>query len=131
MIHVANMVERDHRAWRGFFDEVSRAGYEEGKNLVVEKYSAGGQIDRFAPLAREVVDTRPDVIYAISSSMGLAFKAATTTIPIVTLTSDPVAAGLATNIARPGGNIRTSVDAGLETGGSGSGFSRRLKRARR
>ena len=55
--------------------------------------------------------------------MGLAFKAATTTIPIVTLTSDPVAAGLATNIARPGGNITgTSVDAGLETWGKRIGL---------
>jgi len=120
---VANMIDRSHRAWRAFFDEVSRAGYEEGKNLVIERYSAGGQMDRIAPLAREVVDTRPDVIYAMTSSTGLAFKAATTTIPIVTLTSDPVAAGLATNIARPGGNITgTSVDAGLETWGKRIGL---------
>jgi putative tryptophan/tyrosine transport system substrate-binding protein len=120
---VANMVASYHRSWRAFFDEVSRAGYTEGKNLVVERYSAGGQIDRFAPLAHEVVDTRPDAIYALSSSIGLAFKAATTTIPVVCITSDPVAAGLATSIARPGGNITgTSVDAGFETWGKRIGL---------
>jgi putative ABC transport system substrate-binding protein len=120
---VANMIDRSHPAARAFFDELRRAGYEEGKNLVIERYSAEGQIDRIAPLAREVVDTRPDVIYATTSSTGLAFKAATTTIPIVTLTSDPLAAGLATNIARPGGNITgTSVDAGLETWGKRIGL---------
>jgi putative ABC transport system substrate-binding protein len=95
----------------------------EGKNLVVEKYSDGGQIDRLAPLAREVVDTRPDVICAIGSPMGLAFKAATRTIPIVVVTSDPVAAGLTSNIARPGGNITgVSIDAGFETWGKRIGL---------
>ena len=98
---VANMVASYHRFYRAFFDELSRLGYVEGKTLVVERYSAGGQPDRFAQLARDVVDTRPDVIYAIESTMGLAFKAATTTIPIVTVSPDPVVLGLVSNIARP------------------------------
>jgi putative tryptophan/tyrosine transport system substrate-binding protein len=106
-----------------FFDEMSRLGFVEFKNLAVERYSAAGQPDRFAPLAREVVETHPDAIYAISSLLGLAFKAATTTIPIVCVTSDPVAAGLVSNIARPGGNITgSSVDAGFEIWGKRIGL---------
>lgn len=43
----------------------------------------------------------------------LNFKAATT-IPIVTTTADPVAGGLVSRLARPGGNITSiSVDAGI------------------
>jgi ABC transporter substrate binding protein len=109
MVHasdpIATMVASYSRFYGAFFDEVSRFGFVEGKNLAVERYSAAGQPDRFAPLAREVVETHPDAIYAISSLLGLAFKAATTTIPVVCLTSDPVAAGLVSNIARPGANI--------------------------
>jgi putative tryptophan/tyrosine transport system substrate-binding protein len=127
MVHptepIANMVASNHRFWGGFFEELGRAGYVEGKNLVVERYSAAGQPDRFAPLAREVVDTHPDAIYAISSFISVAFKAATTTIPIVCVTSDPVAAGLVSNIARPGGNITgRSVDTGFEIWGKRIGL---------
>jgi putative tryptophan/tyrosine transport system substrate-binding protein len=97
------------------FDELSRFGFVIGKNLIVERYSAAGRPDRFAPLAREVVETRPDLIFSISSPLSFAFKAATTKIPIVCITSDPVAAGLTSNIARPGGNITgSSVDTGPE-----------------
>jgi hypothetical protein len=53
------MVERDHRAWRGFFDEVSLAGYEVGKNLVVEKYSAG---DKSTALPRWLVKSSIHVL---------------------------------------------------------------------
>ena len=120
---VANLAASDDPVSRAFFEELSHAGWREGKNLVVERYSAAGQPDRFAPLAREVVDTHPDAIYAISSFLALAFKAATTTIPIVTLTSDPVAAGLVSNIARPGGNVTGgSVDTGFEIWGKRIGL---------
>jgi putative tryptophan/tyrosine transport system substrate-binding protein len=120
---VANMVASYHRSYRGFFDELSRQGFVEGKNLVVERYSAGGQIDRYAQLARDVVDTNPDAIFAIESALGLAFKASTTTIPIVTISSDPVAMGLVSNIARPGGNITgTAINAGLEIWGKRIGL---------
>jgi putative ABC transport system substrate-binding protein len=110
---VANMIASAGRFYRAFFDELSRLGFAEGKNLVVERYSAEGHPDRFAQLAHDVVDTRPDAIFAIEGTVGLAFKAATTTIPIVTVSSDPVALGLVSNIARPGGNITGSaIDAG-------------------
>jgi len=120
----AAMVAGFHPYHRAFFDELTRHGFVEGKNLVVERYSAAGQADRFAPLAREVVDTHPDAIYTDEgSSLGLAFKAATTTIPIVTASSDPVAVGLVSNIARPGGNVTgTAINAGLEIWGKRIGL---------
>jgi putative ABC transport system substrate-binding protein len=115
---VANLVSRYLGFYRLFFDEISRAGYVEGKNLVVERYSALGQTDRYAQLVRDVVDTRPDAIFALDSGLALRFKAATTTIPIVTISPDPVATGLVKNIARPGGNITgVAIDAGPEIWG--------------
>lgn len=44
------------------FKELSRLGYVEGDNLIVERYSANGQTDHFDELARVVVSTHPDVI---------------------------------------------------------------------
>jgi putative tryptophan/tyrosine transport system substrate-binding protein len=93
MVHSSEAVANSptlKRAAAAFFDELKRAGFVDGKNLVVEPYPAEGRPDRFAALTREVVDTRPDAIYALTSLLGLAFKSATTTIPIVALTSDPV-----------------------------------------
>jgi putative ABC transport system substrate-binding protein len=127
MVHpsepVANLVASYNRFYGAFFDEMSRLGFVEGKNLVVERYSAGGQIDRLAQLARDVVDTRPDAIYAIDGGLSLRFKAATTTIPIVAASADPVATGLVSDIARPGGNVTgTAADAGMELWGKRIGL---------
>jgi putative ABC transport system substrate-binding protein len=63
-----------------------------------------GQFDRVAQLARDIVDTHPDAIFSTDIIPGLAVKAATTIIPIVAISGDPVALGLVSNIARPGGN---------------------------
>jgi putative ABC transport system substrate-binding protein len=120
---VADMVASYRRSYRGFFDELNRLGFVEGKNLVVERYSGGGQPDRFAQLASYVVDTRPDAIYSMDGNFGLAFKAATTTIPIVTIAGDPVVMGLVSNIARPGGNVTgTANSVGLEIWGKRIGL---------
>lgn len=95
--------------------ELERLGFVEGQNLIVERYSAEGKADRYADLAREVVSTQPDMIYVVGYPLTLAFKAATTTIPIVAFTGDPIRFGLVSNIAHPGGNITgVSTDAGIE-----------------
>ncbi len=65
-----------------------------------------------------MVSGNPDVIYTFSPDLLLAFKTATTTIPIVGLTGDPVAAGIVSSLAHPGANITgSSVDAGSEIWG--------------
>ena len=97
---------------RAFFEELIRLGYIEGQNLGVERYSGEGQSERYAELVRNVVNTHPDVIVTLGARLSLDFKVATTTIPIVTIMFDPVAQGLVTSIARPGGNIQASPSPG-------------------
>lgn len=101
--------------YKVFFEELSRLGYVEGQNLAVDRYSAEGQPERYVGLAREVVGSHPDLILALSGSIALAFKPATTTIPIVAITADPTALGLVPSLAHPAGNITgVTVDAGLQ-----------------
>jgi putative tryptophan/tyrosine transport system substrate-binding protein len=98
----------------GFFEELRRLGYVEGRNLVASNIAV-----RAAPFVTlssraAVVERAPDAIVAITNPMVLDFKAATSTIPIVGITADPVALGIVSNLARPGGNITgVSVDAGI------------------
>jgi putative tryptophan/tyrosine transport system substrate-binding protein len=98
-----------------FFKELHRLGYIEGQSLLVARYSGEGRTERYADLARDVVSSNPELIFTLSTRMAQHFKAATTTIPIVAYTTDPVALGLAPSLARPGGNITGVVpDAGME-----------------
>jgi putative tryptophan/tyrosine transport system substrate-binding protein len=107
--------EMTHDTWGVFFEKLAWRGYIEGKNLSVERFSAEGRSDRFDELARAVVATKPDVILVFGDRFAHHFKAATTTIPIVILTGDPVVTGLVDNLARPGGNITgVTTNAGIE-----------------
>jgi putative ABC transport system substrate-binding protein len=109
--------------YSAFFEELSRLGYVEGQNLGVERYSGEGRPERYAELVRDVVNTHPDVILAVAARLSLDFKMATTTIPIVTIVNDPVALGLVTSIARPGGNITgVTIAAELELVGKRIGL---------
>jgi putative ABC transport system substrate-binding protein len=101
--------------YRAFFEELSRLGYVEGQNLMVERYSGEGRPERYAELVRDVVNTRPDLILALGAHLSLDFKMSTTTIPIVTMVIDPVALGLVASIARPGSNVTgITIAGGLE-----------------
>jgi putative ABC transport system substrate-binding protein len=82
-------------------------GFFEGKNVAVEYRTADGRYDRLAPLAKELVDLKPDVIFAVGGAEpAKALMAATTAIPIVFYSAaDPVKAGLVSSIGRPGGNV--------------------------
>jgi putative ABC transport system substrate-binding protein len=113
---VADMTEAGgNPLYRALFNELRRLGYVERQNLIVERYSGEGHQERYAELAREVVRTKPHLILAASTPLVLIFKAATDTIPILGTMADPVAMGVVSNLARPGGNVTgVSVDAGLE-----------------
>jgi putative ABC transport system substrate-binding protein len=102
------------RIYKAYLGELERLGYTEGQNLVVERWSALGKIDRYTDVARLVVGSHPDVIFA-TGPVTLRLKALTQTIPILCVNADPVAQGIVTNLAKPEGNITgISVDAGLE-----------------
>ena len=113
---VSELTEKSRfRYYREFFRELSHAGYIEGHNLAIERFSGEGRVDNYPKLADNVVASNPDVVFAISVSLILALKQTTSKIPIVAMTSDPVGHGIAASIARPGGNITgVTVDAGLE-----------------
>ena len=102
---VSDMRADKNWLYRAFFEELNRLGFIEGQNLVVERYSAEGRRERHVELAREVAVAHPDVIPVFSGPQALAFKAATTVIPIVALTADPVALGLVPSLDHPGENI--------------------------
>jgi putative ABC transport system substrate-binding protein len=110
--NVADMNITGNRVYRAFIEELGRLGYVEGRNLIVERYSGEGRTERYDSLAREVVSTSPDLIFPTGTALTLNFKKATSTIPILAITGDPVAGGLVNSLARPGGNITgATVDA--------------------
>jgi putative tryptophan/tyrosine transport system substrate-binding protein len=84
------------------FEELTRLGYVEGRNLLIERYSGEGRAAHYPDLARQIVSRNPDLIIAIGLVLDL--KAATSTIPIVGVFSNPIAFGIVPSLA-PGGNI--------------------------
>jgi ABC-type uncharacterized transport system substrate-binding protein len=67
------------------------AGYDEGREVVIEWRSANGDYDRVAVLAAELVQRKVDVIVVETTPGAQAVKRATSTIPIVmTSVADPV-----------------------------------------
>ncbi len=114
----ARVDDPGNRFWRPFFEELRRLGDVEGQNLTIERYSGEGRPEGYPALAREVVNRKPDVIVALTDAITRVVRAASNTIPIVWIGGDPIQAGLATSLARPGGNITgVTVNAGVEIWG--------------
>src|SRR5262245_31093162 len=93
--------------YTGIFRQALRAlGYVQDSNIAFEYRYADGNYDRLPALAADLVRLKVDIMVTEGTPPTRAAKQATTTIPIVmTVTGDPVAAGLVSNLARPGGNL--------------------------
>jgi putative ABC transport system substrate-binding protein len=93
-------------------------GWIEGRTFLLETRFADGRLDRLPALAADLVRQRVDLILTGSSPGALAAKQATATIPIVMVTTgDPVAEGIVSSLARPGGNVTgvTAIGQALNT----------------
>jgi ABC-type uncharacterized transport system substrate-binding protein len=102
-----------------FRQELSKLGWIEGKNIIIEYRFAEQRQERLPELAAELVRLKVDLIVTAGAPPALAAKKATTTIPIVMATTgDPVGAGLVASLARPGANVTglsaLSVDLGTK-----------------
>jgi putative tryptophan/tyrosine transport system substrate-binding protein len=111
------------------FEELTRLGYVEGRNLLIERYSGEGRPAHYPDLARQIVSRNPDLIIAFNSQFVLDVKAATSTIPIVGIFSDPIGLAIVPSLARPGGNI-TGVSAAIGSDQRRVADARRSSRAR-
>jgi putative ABC transport system substrate-binding protein len=89
-----------------FFDQMRELGWVEGQNIAYDRVYADDQQQMLGGLAAELVARKPELIYAPPTEAAVAAKQATQTIPIVFgSVTDPVAIGLVTSLARPGGNV--------------------------
>lgn len=81
-------------------------GYIEGENILIELRSAEGKNERFPSLVAELMQLKVDVLVSgVLTAILTAKQVAKTTPIVIVTTADPVAAGLADSLARPGGNV--------------------------
>jgi putative ABC transport system substrate-binding protein len=102
----------------GFRVALRAAGLIEGQNIRLEVRSAEGNNSLLPQKATELVRLKVDVIVASLTPAVQAARHATSDIPIVMAAAgDPVATGLISSLARPGGNITGVSGAAVETAG--------------
>jgi putative ABC transport system substrate-binding protein len=87
----------------GFQQGLADFGYVPGQNIsLIRKEAASDRLDQ---LAAELIAISPDVIFGTGSQTTIALKRQTNTIPIVTMSTNPLGLGFVASLARPGGNI--------------------------
>ncbi len=99
--------ERDKEWLNAFRQGLKDLGYIEGKNIAIEVRHAAGYIERLAPLAVELAQSKIDifVVYGAPAAVHAAQKAGIGAPIVMTVGVDPVRNGLVASLARPGGNV--------------------------
>jgi ABC-type uncharacterized transport system substrate-binding protein len=96
---------RETPAVAALFDELRLNGFIEGQNLKVVPGGFDLRNEELAERAAALVKAAPDAIVAGPELPLYALLKVTRTVPLIGMTEDMVAAGLAASLARPGGNI--------------------------
>ncbi|PSO19102.1 ABC transporter substrate-binding protein [Bradyrhizobium sp. MOS003] len=86
-------------------------GWKKRDNLEIDWRSGGGDRERIAQLADELIALKPDVLLALGTPSVEELRRRTMTIPIVfAVVTDPVSQGFVDNLAHPGGNVTGFTD---------------------
>ena len=102
-------------------------GFTEGQNVIIAFRWAEGHYERLSSMASELVDLHVAVLVAVGGSpSAVAAKKATSTIPVIFLTSDPVHLGLVESLNKPGGNVTGISNLSAELGGKSISILRQL-----
>jgi putative ABC transport system substrate-binding protein len=80
-------------------------GYIDGQTMRLAERHSEGQQDRLPALAAELAALPVDVIVAVGTEAAQAAQQATSTLPVVFISSDPIGTGLVPSLAHPGGNL--------------------------
>jgi putative ABC transport system substrate-binding protein len=89
----------------GLSEGLAERGYVIGKTIVIEDRYADNRPERIPDLIAELLALKVDVLLTQGTAASLAAKRATSSVPIVSITADPVGAGLAASLSRPAGNV--------------------------
>ena len=90
---------------RGLRQGLGELGYVEGRNIIVDYRYADGHEERLAALVDELIAAKVDIILSPGTVVTGVVKQATTTIPVVSTSGDPIGSGFIQGLTRPGGNI--------------------------
>ena len=97
------------RPVRYFLQALHDLGYDDGRNIVIERHTLEAQPARAAGLLAELIGRKIRVLVVSTNALVREAQRATTTVPVVMLAADPVEDGLVASLSRPGGNV-TGVD---------------------
>ena len=98
-------------AREGFIDGLKEAGFEEGKNILIEIENAQADFATALSIANKFVSDKMDLILAIATPSAQSAAKVTKEIPIViTAVTDPVAAELVKSLENPGTNVTGTTD---------------------
>lgn len=103
--HAGN-VEEEREYFPVLVDAFARLGYVEGKTITFLHKFPAEDANRFRSLARELVDSKADVIIAVTAAGAKALKEIPSNVPVVFIISpDPVGDGLVESLAHPGSHM--------------------------
>ena len=104
--HYSQIDREGQASIAAFLDTFQRLGWTDGRNVRIEYRWGAGDAERAKSAAAELVRSTPDVIVVATSPALAQLQQLTSTTPIVFIqVGDPVAAGIVSSLARPGGNV--------------------------
>ena len=106
IFHAYEEADPEERAQiSAFRDELSKLGWVEGRNVVIDLKAGAVEAEALLPIARELLAKKPDVVVGEGGTIVATLQRASRSVPIVFVNvTDPVGGGLVASLAHPGGN---------------------------